>query len=174
MTSSLQTFTHGSSFVCGSYPHAIVTGVVMDNTTYPSYDFVEHRTESKLTTGIIKDLIPYIAPQPSKNYTVVGHLQTNFNPFRFDTKTNSYSTDVEVPGFSKETLKLSLDETKRKLTITGTSKTRGSLWKEIDLPAEGDTTTIDAKVTDGLMTITLRKLSNEEIQARKNIIIPIF
>jgi HSP20 family molecular chaperone IbpA len=156
----------------------MVTGVVTDNTSYPSYDFMECRTESKLIPGTITDLIPYIAPQPIKNTTIVGqlqaNLQANFNPFRFDTKTNTYSIDVEVPGFSKETLKLSLDETKRKLTITGTSKTRGSFWKEIDLPAEGDTTTINAKVTDGLMTITLRKLSTEEIQARKNIIIPIF
>ncbi len=99
----------------------------------------------------------------------------SFSPkFDISEKGNQFIIETEVPGVKKENLKITLQD--NILTIEGekknvnkvderkyflTERTYGSFKKSFALPEEVDSDKVNAKFSDGVLTITLDKVEEE-------------
>lgn len=119
--------------------------------------------------------------------SLMRHMDTSkaFSP-ACDIKEDDKQITVlaNVPGYPKENLKLDIDDTGRVLTISGdmdSKETRdeenwhvverrsGSFKRQFRLPSTVDMQNIAAKVTDGVLTVTVPKKAIESAARSINV-----
>lgn len=103
--------------------------------------------------------------------TLVGVIDSEFQPFAFpqggrwensgfEQKENSYLLELEVPGFSKKTLAITVNQDN--LRVKGKVKRNEkdhAIDRVFSIPKGVDTKVVSAKLENGLLTITLSKLT---------------
>lgn len=95
-----------------------------------------------------------------------GPTPTNRAPgaYRYEND-DSYSLRLEVPGYSKEQVSLSI--TDRELTVSAEdAKARSNYERTISLPDTIDKTEITAKLEDGILELRFPKAKIEQATAR--------
>ena len=75
---------------------------------------------------------------------------------------------VEVPGFTKETLTIDIDEDGSEITLTGTSESR-ELNETIALPSKIEVKSIKSSVNNGVLEIRGKKIKNSSQKFRVKI-----
>tara|TARA_Y100000593_G_C4312468_1_gene339093 strand:- start:1633 stop:2034 length:402 start_codon:yes stop_codon:yes gene_type:complete len=66
-----------------------------------------------------------------------------------------YKGLVSVAGFDKSDIKLTIKD--KKLSLTAVSKQFGSVGKIITLPVDADESSVNAKLKNGILSITINK-----------------
>lgn len=103
--------------------------------------------------------------------TLVGVIDSEFQPFTFpeggrwensgfEQKENSYLLELEVPGFSKKTLAITVNQDN--LRVKGKVKRNEkdhTIDRVFSIPIDVDTKAVSAKLENGLLAITLSKLT---------------
>ena len=103
--------------------------------------------------------------------TLVGVIDSEFQPFSFphgrrwentdfEEKENNHFLELEVPGFSKKDLAITIDQDI--LRVKGKVKRNEkdhTVDRAFSIPKGVDTKGVSAKLENGLLTITLSKLS---------------
>lgn len=103
--------------------------------------------------------------------TLVGVIDSEFQPFSFphrgrwenselEQKENDYFLELEVPGFSKKNLSITIDQDN--LRVKGKVKRNEkdhTIDRAFSIPKDVDTKGVSAKLENGLLTVTLSKLS---------------
>ena len=72
---------------------------------------------------------------------------------------NHLKVVIEVPGFTKETLVIDIDENGSEITLTGTSESR-ELNETIKLPSKIEVKSIKSTVNNGVLEIRGKKIEN--------------
>ncbi|UCG02318.1 MAG: Hsp20/alpha crystallin family protein [Candidatus Heimdallarchaeota archaeon] len=75
---------------------------------------------------------------------------------------------VEVPGFTKDTLVIDIDEDGSEITLTGTSESK-ELNETIKLPSKLEVKTIKSSVNNGVLEIRGKKIKNSSQKFRVKI-----
>ncbi len=75
---------------------------------------------------------------------------------------------IEVPGFTKETLAIDIDENGSEITLTGTSGSR-ELNETIKLPSKIEVKSIKSSVNNGVLEIRGKKIKNQSQKFRVKI-----
>ncbi|MFX1505218.1 MAG: Hsp20/alpha crystallin family protein [Promethearchaeota archaeon] len=81
---------------------------------------------------------------------------------------NHLKVVVEVPGFTKETLVIDIDEDGSEITLTGTSESR-ELNETIKLPSKIEVKSIKSTVNNGVLEIRGKKIKNSSQKFRVKI-----
>jgi len=103
--------------------------------------------------------------------TLVGVIDSEFQPFSFphgrrwehsdfEEKENDHFLELEVPGFSKKDLAITIDQDN--LRVKGKVKRNEkdhAIDRVFSIPKGVDTKVVSAKLENGLLTITLSKLT---------------
>lgn len=89
-------------------------------------------------------------------YIYTSTLTNNKNLFTLDKLSNQYSTEIEVPGFSKEDLDVTIKTENEGDLVTvkasnGKKKAEASLW----IPSAADSSQLKASAENGLLTLTI-------------------
>lgn len=83
-----------------------------------------------------------------------------------DENDTQYVFSLEIPGFKREEIELSVEDDR--LYLKASNKTKKFSERFVTLPNDVDVTNISAKLEDGVLLVTLKK--NEEKKPRKIII----
>ncbi len=83
--------------------------------------------------------------------------------YRYEEK-DSYRLRLDLPGFTREEVSLSLE--KRELTVTAKSEREDSFLSDFErtytLPEDIDPNGINAKLENGVLDLTFKKLADED------------
>jgi HSP20 family protein len=86
-------------------------------------------------------------------------VQDYFMPTsRVDESAESYSIELDVPGFKKEEIKIETDH--RLLSISGERKNKYRIQKRFNLPDDVELDAITAKHEDGILYLVLPKVAH--------------
>ncbi|XP_038890677.1 22.0 kDa class IV heat shock protein-like [Benincasa hispida] len=150
---------------------------------------------SFLVTSSQPSLLPFIDPFGILEQTPFGLLENEnrdalqqqqmqpLPPARVDWKETpeSHQIMLDVPGMNKEELKIELDEENRILKVIGERKREeekqsdhwhrmersyGKFWRQFRLPVNADMESVKAQLSNGVLKVTLSKLSPEKIRSR--------
>jgi len=93
----------------------------------------------------------------------LGSYQASINCNEDD---NSYKFDMELPGFSKQQVNISVKD--KTLSISANNKKlKKQRSKEITIPSDSDIDNIQAKLENGILTITIGKLEQNNLKSIK-------
>ncbi|MHA2244049.1 MAG: Hsp20/alpha crystallin family protein [Candidatus Hodarchaeales archaeon] len=95
-------------------------------------------------------------------------INERFVDFIDDDNDNHLKVIVEVPGFTKETLTIDIDEEGTEITLTGTSENR-ELSETIKLPSKIEVKSIKSQVNNGVLEIRGKKIENSSKKFRVKI-----
>lgn len=158
----------------GSYPTTLMND-------HPIWNI--HREIDRMFDGVFSNLGGGRLPRLKEKSSSVDTLDLILKPnVDIKERKKDYKITVEIPGVEKNDLKLEL--TDGILTITGEKKyekeekeehyhcierSYGSFRRLISLPEDADTDSIDAKMKDGILTITIsrKETAQSERQTRQ-------
>jgi HSP20 family protein len=108
-----------------------------------------------LTTQIIKGLqVDRTWPLPTPT-----EINQQVSAFGLTESTNGYSAEIELPGFSRENINVTLD--RNRIIIKASSTRPGVRLRSIDrafiLPQGADLESVSARYADGILTISVSK-----------------
>ncbi len=77
--------------------------------------------------------------------------------FEADESDTAYSFTLTLPGFKKNDVEIEVSE-EAYLTVCATRGESHKVSRTITLPSDADTTKVEAKLEDGLLTLTIAKV----------------
>ncbi|KAF6139629.1 hypothetical protein GIB67_033633 [Kingdonia uniflora] len=136
----------------------------------------------------VLEQIPFGVDHPLKSSIDV---LSQISPARVDWKETpeAHHIMIDIPGMKKEEVKIEVEEENKVLTVSGERKKEqeekkgdhwhrversyGKFWRQFKLPDNADMGSVEAKLQNGVLTVTLGKLSEEKMKGPRTRVVDI-